>query len=292
MLEELEADDHWPLPTGRDELLRRVVAEGQRKVRTSRLLLAGATVVVMAGLGVGLVGAGDDPAGDDRAGLEHPVASEPATGGRPSPAGPAAGPRPSEQPPVAADVGRSDPADPLAPTSEAPSADPTPTTSGAPPLPASSSAPARLDPAPVPGTFDPVPPDEPVTEPPTRPTPPTRPAEPPAATVGPISRSADAIVPEPTRGGGACTGPTTSTITAPVDNATSATLSWRVGTESGNKPMAIEGGAASATLGPFDKEAIDPAPGPTTVDVTVIVVGDRSLASSQGAVTLIDCPRR
>lgn len=288
MPEDLLSDDGWALPTERDELLRRVVNEGQRKLRASRLLVAGATIVVLAGLSTGLVLLEDDPGIDDRAGLELPVTNESSPVGETSRGTPSTvGSTPITGTTV--DPAPSNPVDPAPPAGTPSGSNVIPSEPATPPDAVPTSTAPEPSPLPTPGTFEPVRPD-PTTPPPT--TTPTTPVAPPVATVGPISRSADAIVPEPVRGTASCTGPTTSTITAPVDNATSATLSWRVGKESGNKPMAIEGGAASATLGPFDKQAVETVPGPATVDVTVIVVGDGNLASSQGAVTLIDCPPR
>lgn len=134
-----------------------------------------------------------------------------------------------------------------------------------------------------------VPPTTPPTVPPTNPqTPPTVPsttaAPAPAPTLGTISRSETTIWED---WASVCASRDhTSLISVPVQNATSVTLQWNVGPQPRSKPMSVQGGVASAHLGPFDETAVDD---PTVVTVTVRAVGAGGQTTRQTTVTLQDC---
>jgi hypothetical protein len=112
----------------------------------------------------------------------------------------------------------------------------------------------------------------------------------PAPTIGPVSRSAPSIYEEDEPG--TCTNVvnsvTTSTIQAALTNATSAFLTWS-GVVQGSKPMSLQGGTATAVLGPFGQNAITSAPWARTLTVTIVATGPGGQSSASTTVTLNDC---
>lgn len=104
-----------------------------------------------------------------------------------------------------------------------------------------------------------------------------------APVVGAVSRTPTNI----TEQGTACPGPFTSAISAPVQNATGATLVWSVGSRNGSLPMNVTGGNASATLGPFAQDTIN---GPQAqIQVTVRATGPGGTAERSSTITIRNC---
>ncbi len=276
MPEDLTPDGPWPLPTGRDELLQRVVTAGQHKLFLQRLLTAAAAVTLAGSLAAGAFLLRDTGSTDDATPAATVGTTVPSGDDTPTPetAEPATPPSPSSITPTTA-------LPPSSSTSTTTTDDPIPSPTGPP---APSQPPDQPGPGPSALTVPPTPP------PTTRPGPTT--TSPPPVTVGPIGAEPEAIVELHATGTVTCPGATTSVISVTLGAATKATLTWKVGAVSGETLMAINAGTASAVLGPFDEGLVSPEASPSSITVTVTATGPGGQAHSTSTVTLIDCPRR
>jgi hypothetical protein len=306
--------EQWPAPTPRDEMLARVIVRGRRIRLVNRLLLGaaigGAVVAGAVGVGLGVSGALSDggPAGAvTRSALAYYLC--PATG--------AAGELHDGDRVLVTGVDESgdwlqvrDPASldrrvwvqreyvdpdrelevPVADCSTEvrsfESADPAPTTTTT-----ETTLPSETTEPEVPEeTTTTTSPATTTTAPTTTTTtaPTTTTTTAPAPVIGAITRSPATIIEDWVGYPGTCNGPTTSSISVPISNASSATMSWNVGPQPRSTSMSAQGGVFSAILGPFDETVV--ASGNVTITVTITAVGPGGQATKQTTVRLDDCP--
>ncbi len=87
--------------------------------------------------------------------------------------------------------------------------------------------------------------------------------------------------------GGSCGGVNVSDIEATGANATSMTMSWAAGPQSGSVTMAKSGSTFTAAFGPFPKETI--ASATASIVITLDATGPGGTATRQTSVTLKNC---
>lgn len=133
-------------------------------------------------------------------------------------------------------------------------------------------------PGPGPG---PGPTQPPVTQPQVTP---TTQAPAPAPVIGTISRSETSITED-----WACGPPHTSNVSAQIQNATSAVMSWNVGPHPRAITMARQGSTFYAELGPFGEHAVTPPPSTVTITVTITATGPGGSSTRSTTVQLNDC---
>lgn len=167
-----------------------------------------------------------------------------------------------------------------------------PTTTTAPPTTVPTTAPPTTAPTTAPPTTQPTPTTTAPTT--TSTTAPTTTTTQPAPVIGTIQRSPSVLreadaTPPANQCSNNPSDATTATISTVISNATSATMSWSVGSSSGSVPMSRNGQSFSAVLGPFGETTIPASPGSASISVTITATGPGGQRSAGTSLTLNHC---
>lgn len=165
-------------------------------------------------------------------------------------------------------------------------------TTTAPPTTVPTTAPPTTAPTTAPPTTQPTPTTTAPTT--TSTTAPTTTTTQPAPVIGTIQRSPSVLreadaTPPANQCSNNPSDATTATISTVISNATSATMSWSVGSSSGSVPMSRNGQSFSAVLGPFGETTIPASPGSASISVTITATGPGGQRSAGTSLTLNHC---